>query len=288
MSQIHIDNLSYHYSGVGKPALEHISLNISKGECVTIIGANNSGKSTLCYAIAGVVPHLYNGRISGRVLIDGQENTDRTVSEIARQVGLVLQIPGNQLSGVRYSVLEEVAFGLENQGMPRDQMLQRVEDVLKLMGLEDFAERSPYHLSGGQMQRLALAAVLAVDPSILVLDEPTTFLDPQGARQVFEMLRFLKNEGKIVIIAEQRLDLIAEYADRVIALDQGRVVLDGTSEDVLTSPELHKIHLDWTRYTRVSELAKLNGMWQDGQPLSASLTSTLDGLVKIPKKHHAN
>ncbi|WP_136810810.1 energy-coupling factor ABC transporter ATP-binding protein [Desulfosediminicola flagellatus] len=288
MAQIQIDNLSYHYRGAEKPSLHKVSLNISPGECVAIIGANNSGKSTLCYALAGVVPHLYNGTISGRVLIDERENTSRTVSEIARQVGLVLQMPEKQLSGVRYTVAEEIAFGLENQGIPRKQMLVRIQEVLTLMGLQDVAERSPYHLSGGQIQRLALATVLAVDPSILVLDEPTTFLDPQGARQVFETLRVLQLHRRTVVIAEQRLDLIAEYADRVIALDQGRVILDGKPEDVLISPLLQEIGLNWTRYTQVAELAKLHGIWPDGRPLSASRSATIEGLEKTKERCHAN
>lgn len=288
MAQIQIDNLSYHYRGAEKPSLHKVSLDISPGECVAIIGANNSGKSTLCYALAGVVPHLYNGTISGRVLIDERENTSRTVSEIARQVGLVLQMPEKQLSGVRYTVAEEVAFGLENQGIPRKQMLVRIQEVLTLMGLQDVAERSPYHLSGGQIQRLALATVLAVDPSILVLDEPTTFLDPQGARQVFETLRVLQLHRRTVVIAEQRLDLIAEYADRVIALDQGRVILDGKPEDVLISPLLQEIGLNWTRYTQVAELAKLHGIWPDGRPLSASRSTTIEGLEKTKERCHAN
>lgn len=288
MSQIQIDNLSYLYRGAEKPSLHKVSLNISQGECVAIIGANNSGKSTLCYALAGVVPHLYNGRISGTVLIDEKDNSSRHVSEIARQVGLVLQMPEKQLSGVRYTVTEEVAFGLENLGVPRQKMLERIQEVLTLMGLRDVAERSPFHLSGGQIQRLALATVLAVDPSILVLDEPTTFLDPQGARQVFETLHVLKLQKKTVVIAEQRLDLIAEYADRVIALDQGRVVLDGKPEDALISPLLQKIGLNWTRYTQVAELAKVHGIWPDGRPLSASLSTTIDGLEKIGARCHAN
>ena len=198
-----------------------MTLHISEGEFVAIIGGNNSGKSTLCYALSGVVPHLFNGTFEGKVLIDGKNTKDKRVGEIAQNVGLVLQVPGNQMSGVRFTVFEEVAIGLENRGVDRDRIFARVETVLDLIGLAQFSDRSPFELSGGQQQRLALATVLAVNPDIIILDEPTTFLDPQGAELVFEILHQLQQQGKTIIIAEQRLDLIAHYAKRVVALDNG-------------------------------------------------------------------
>lgn len=285
MTQLETDSLTYHYPGSQKPSLEEVSIKISAGEFVAVIGANNSGKSTLCHAFAGVVPHLYHGKMGGRVLINGTDSSDKTVSEIAHHVGLVLQVPGNQMSGVRYTVFEEVAFGLENQGMAREEMKKRVETVLAILGLEKYAACSPYHLSGGQQQRLALATVLAVNPSILVLDEPTTFLDPQGAKQTFEILRQLQKQGKTIVIAEQKLDLIAEYADRVLAFYKGRLVMDGRPEDVLTSPVIKSINLDWTRYTKVAELAQMKGVWPVDHPLSASLSGTLSGLFQCRKIH---
>ena len=252
---------------------------------MAIIGANNSGKSTLCYALAGVVPHLYHGKMEGRVRINGIDNKDKTVSEIAHHVGLVLQVPGSQMSGVRYTVFEEVAFGLENRGVPREKMQERVETVLALIGLLEYATRSPFQLSGGQQQRLALATVLAVDPAILVLDEPTAFLDPQGAKLVFDILRQLQQQGKTIVIAEQRLDLIAEYADRVLAFDKGRLVLDGSPREVLTSPVMPSINLNWTRYTQVTELMRQKGLWPVDLPLPASLSETVDELSHLRKTH---
>lgn len=287
MAQLETDSLTYHYPGTQSPSLEEVSIRIPAGEFVAVIGANNSGKSTLCYALAGVVPHLYHGKIGGRVLINGTDSSDKTVSEIARYVGLVLQVPGNQISGVRYTVFEEVAFGLENQGVAREEMKKRVETVLDVMGLEKYSTRLPYHLSGGQQQRLALATVLAVNPSILVLDEPTTFLDPQGVKLVFDILRQLQQQGKTIVIAEQRLDLIAEYADRVLAFDKGRLVMEGPPGKVLTSPVVKRINLDWTRYTQVAELAKKKRLWPIDHPLSASLPDTMDGLL-LSRKIHAH
>ena len=285
MIQLETDRLTYQYSGSDDPALHAVSMRIQAGEFVALIGANNSGKSTLCYAFAGVVPHLYQGRMEGSVRINGTDNKDQTVSAIACSVGLVLQIPGSQMSGIRYTVFEEVAFGLENRGVAREKMRERVETVLDLMGLLEYATRSPFHLSGGQQQRLALATVLAVDPGILILDEPTTFLDPQGAKLVFDILRQLQRQGKTIVIAEQRLDLIAEYADRVLAFDQGHLVLDGSPREVLTSPLMQNINLDWTRYTQVADLARQKGLWPLDLPLPASLAETVDGLAPRRTDH---
>lgn len=283
MVQLETDLLTYQYPGSEKPALRKVSIRIPAGEFVAVIGANNSGKSTLCYALAGVVPNLYQGKMEGRVVMNGKDNKDNTISEIARHVGLVLQVPGSQISGIRYTVYEEVAFGLENRGVAREKMQERVEAVLTLIGLQEYATRSPFHLSGGQQQRLALATVLAVDPAILVLDEPTTFLDPQGAKLVFDILRRLHQQGKTIVIAEQRLDLVSEYADRVLALDKGQLVMDGSPEEVLTSPVMHSIKLNWTRYTQVAELLQQKGLWPLDLPLPASLSDAVDGFSHIRK-----
>jgi len=285
MNQIEISQLTYHYPGSEEAALEEVSLEVPAGEFVAVIGANNSSKSTLCLAITGVVPHLYQGEMKGKVLIDGKDNESRAVSEIGLDAGLVLQMPVSQISGVRCTVFEEVAFGLENRGVAREEIRSRVEYVLHLLGLEPFASRSPFQLSGGQQQRLALATVLAVDPSIVVLDEPTTFLDPQGARLVFTILQQLQQQGKTIVIAEQRLDLIAEYADRVLALDAGRLVMDGSPQEVLTSPLMESMKLSRTRYTRVAELLCQRGVWPVDLPLPASLTETITGVTQYRKRH---
>lgn len=280
MTQIVVDHLSYRYSDAAKQALHRVSFEIRAGEFVSLIGANNSGKSTLCYALAGVVPHLFQGKIEGKVLIDGIDNTSRTVSEIAEHVGLVLQVPGNQMSGVRFTVFEEVAFGLENRGVPREIIQERVEKALTLIGLQNFATHSPFELSGGQQQRLALATVLAVDPAIIILDEPTTFLDPQGAVLVFEILSQLQKQGKTIVIAEQRVDLVAQYANKVLAFDKGHLVMNSVPEDVLTSAAMHSMQLDWTRYTQVAHLASKKGLLPAETPLPASLQETVATLKK--------
>ncbi len=277
MPALSLSHLTFSYPDAARPALADISFQVEKGEMVAVVGANRSGKSTLCYAIAGVVPHFYHGEFRGQVQVGEKTTSEYTVAQLARSVGLVLQIPGNQLSGVRSTVFEEVAFGLENMGVKREEIYERVMGVLELTGLESFSSRSPYHLSGGEQQRLALAAVLAISPDILALDEPTTFLDPDGTRQIYEILHQLRRQGKTVIIAEQRLEWIALYADRVIVLDSGRMVLQGSPAKVLTDPKLWEAGLEWMPYTEAAVLGKKQGVWAEERDLPVSFADAVDG-----------
>jgi energy-coupling factor transport system ATP-binding protein len=277
MPALSLSHLTFSYPDAARPALADISFQVEKGEMVAVVGANRSGKSTLCYAIAGVVPHFYHGEFRGQVQIGEKITSEYTVAQLARSVGLVLQIPGNLLSGVRSTVFEEVAFGLENMGVKREKIYERVMAVLELTGLEYFTSRSPYHLSGGEQQRLALAAVLAISPDILALDEPTTFLDPDGTRQIYEILHQLRRQGKTVIIAEQRLEWIALYADRVIVLDSGRMVLQGSPAKVLTDPKIQEAGLEWMPYTEAAVLGKKQGVWGEERDLPVSFAGAVDG-----------
>ena len=278
MPIIEINNLTYTYPASKTPALNDLSLQVRPGQFVAVIGANNSGKTSLCHALAGVIPHLYHGTQHGQVLVCGRDTADQSVSELAASVAFVMQNPESQLSGVRFTVREEVAFGLENQGMDRRLMQERVDTALDLTGITNLADRSPHHLSGGQLQKVALASAVATDAPILVLDEPTTFLDPTSAGAVFAVLRRLQNQGKTIVLAEQRLESVALFADRVVALDKGKIVLDGPPKHVLVSPLMKKIGLDWMRFTRIAATAKENGLWENGNPLPVTLADTASGL----------
>ncbi|MEZ7195130.1 energy-coupling factor ABC transporter ATP-binding protein [Pseudodesulfovibrio karagichevae] len=275
---ISLDNLAYTYPAADRPALDGITFDIEEGSFTALVGRNNAGKTSLCYALAGVIPHLYGGDMAGRVLVDGLDTRESDVADLALRVGLVMQNPASQFSGARFTVFEEVAFGLENRGVPRDLMAERVERALRLAGIADLARRSPAQLSGGQQQKVALASVLVGDPDVLVLDEPTTFLDPSGAVRVFETLDGLCREGRTVILAEHRLEWIARFADRVLVLDGGRIVLDGPPAEVLAAPELARIGLSGNRYTEVARLARERGMWDADRPLAATLESAVAGL----------
>lgn len=270
---IEIDSLTYSYPVANRPALRDLSLRIPEGQFCAILGANGAGKSTLCYAISGFVPHFYRGKMEGRVQVAGMSIADASLADLAGVVGLVFSNPFNQITGACYSVREEIAFGLENLGLPRPEMHERIDHVLALARLEDLSERSPFALSGGQQQRLALASILAMQPRVLVLDEPTSQLDPAGAREVFAMLGALAEErGVTVILASHALEWVAAYADRVIVLDEGAVAADGAPAEVLTASELETSAVGATRYTQAARRGQQQGL----VPARRSLPVTLE------------
>ena len=269
---VDIRKLTYTYPAAIAPALQDVDLQVPEGQFCALIGANGAGKSTLCYAIAGFVPHFYNGELRGSVQVAGIDVPSASLARLAGTVGLVFANPFNQISGARFTVRDEVAFGLENLGVPRSEMLVRTNEILAMAGLEHIAGRSPYALSGGQQQRVALAAVMVMRPQVLVLDEPTSQLDPTGTREVFEALAALAGQSHItVVLAEHKLEPIAAHADRVVVLAQGRIVADGSPANVLSSPDLERYGLLPTRYTQAARLAVARGLAQPAERLPVTL-----------------
>ena len=261
MATVNLQNVTYKYPLTDNPVLKNVNLQVESGEFIAIIGPNGAGKSTLCYLLAGFVPHFYKGKLTGTVEVAGIETQNSSLSEWVLNVGLAFQNPFNQISGARYTVFEEVAFGLENIGVPREEMQERVEHALKLTGISDLAERSPYSLSGGQQQRVALTSILVMEPKVLVLDEPTSQLDPIGTREVFGVIRTMAERGMTVVLAEHKMEWIAQYTDRVVALHEGKIMLDGTPSDVLASDLLDGKGFGISRYTSVARKAKQQGLW---------------------------
>jgi energy-coupling factor transporter ATP-binding protein EcfA2 len=261
--------------------LDDITLEISEGQFCAVVGPNEAGKSTLGYTIAGFVPHFYHGTLEGKVRVAGMDTSESQLSELVTHVGLIFQNPFNQISGTKFTVQEEIAFGLENLGVPREEMLVRVEAVMDLLGIEDIAGRSPLALSGGQMQRVAIASVLAMDPRILVLDEPTSQLDPIGSREVFAAIRALSASGdRTVVMIEHKLEWVAAFADRVIAMSDGMIVADGEPRQVLTDPALIGFGVGETRYTLAARRAASLGFWPDGLELPVTLEQAESGFLQ--------
>lgn len=262
MAIVTLDNVTYKYPLTDSPALKNIDLEVNEGEFVAVVGPNGAGKSTLCYALAGFVPHFFKGELTGTVFVDGKDLLKSTLNEWVLNVGLAFQNPFNQISGAKYTVFEELAFGLENIGVRRDEMISRVEDAMKLTGISDLADRSPYSLSGGQQQRVALTSILVMQPKVLVLDEPTSQMDPIGTREVFGVIRTLAEQGMTVILVEHKMEWIAKFADRVIALYDGQILLEGTPPEVLTSDILQGKGFGISRYTSTAREAKKLGLWK--------------------------
>jgi energy-coupling factor transport system ATP-binding protein len=249
---VQVNNLTYGYPGHAI-VLHEINLKVLKGEMFGIIGPNGAGKSTLCKALNGLVPQFYGGTYGGEVTVSGMNAMKHTVAELSLKVGLVFQEPSNQFSGVSTRVDEEVAFGMSMMGFQRDEMKDRISDSLRKVGLEGLEDRSPFELSGGQQQRLAIATVLAVKPEVVVMDEPTAQLDPVGKTEVLETMRALNREGYTIIVAEHEIEELATFADRIIALNEGRIILEGSTRKVLTQVEqLKEIGVDPPSITELS------------------------------------
>jgi energy-coupling factor transport system ATP-binding protein len=278
---IQLEKVSYTYPAVAAPALCDLTLNIPDGQFCAIVGANGAGKSTLGYTIAGFVPHFYHGTLEGKIQVAGMDTQTTPLSELVAVTGLIFQNPFNQISSTKYTVREEIAFGLENLGVTRTKMLARIEAVMALVGISDLAERSPLALSGGQMQRVAIASVLAMQPRVLVLDEPTSQLDPVGSREVFSAVRALSQAGgTTVIIVEHKLEWVAAFADRVIVLADGKLIADGTPDYVLTDPALLTAGVGQTRYTQAARLAQQ----RDFLPAEKRLPVTIEQAVEVFRK----
>lgn len=280
MAIVNLQNVTYQYPLTDSPVLKNINLQVNEGEFVAVVGPNGAGKSTLCYTIAGFVPHFFKGEMTGTVEVAGVESHKSSLSEWVLNVGLAFQNPFNQISGAKYTVFEEIAFGLENTGVPRDEMKQRVEDAMKMTNISDLADRSPYSLSGGQQQRVALTSILVMQPKVLVLDEPTSQMDPIGTREVFGVIRTMAEQGMTVILVEHKVEWIASFADRVIALHEGQIILDGKPSEVLTSDALIDKGFGISRYTSVARKAKEMGLWkQDNLPVT--LEEAVEGFAPI-------
>jgi energy-coupling factor transport system ATP-binding protein len=283
MAIVELRDVTYKYPLTDVPALQNINLQVENGEFLALIGPNGAGKSTLCYTLAGFVPHFFKGDLTGTVQVAGMESHTSTLSEWVLNVGLAFQNPFNQISGAKYTVFEELAFGLENTGVPRQAMIARVEEAMQLTGISDLADRSPYSLSGGQQQRVALTSILVMQPKVLVLDEPTSQMDPIGTREVFAVIRSMAERGMTVILAEHKMEWIAQFADRVVALKDGEILLDGSPSEVLTSPLLPEYGFGISRYTSVARRAQELGLW-NGEKLPVTLEQAVERFSALREK----
>mgnify|MGYP001166110205 CR=1 FL=1 len=253
MKKIVVENLKYRYPGTSELALDDISFEIEEGEFISIIGRNNAGKSTLCQALVGLVPHFFKGAYGGQVKIDGIEVGNSELHEIVAKVGYVFQDPYTQITGSKLSVEEEVAFGLENRGVPREEMIDRIYHTLKLLGIFEHKDKNPYELSGGQMQRLAIASIIALNPEVIVLDEPTSQLDPQGSEEVFQAIQNLSQQGMTVVMVEHKMEKIAQYSDRVLLIDKGKLIDFDTPAKIFSREDLLNYGIHPPVYTQICQ-----------------------------------
>ena len=251
MSVITVEKLRYRYPHTKELALDGVDFSVEKGEFIGIIGENGAGKSTLSQAIMGLVPQFYKGAYGGKIMVDGLEAGKTPVAQLCGHVGLVFQNPFNQLSGAKDNVYEEVAFGMQNLGVPAEEMKKRVEEALKLLDIWQYRDRNPFDLSGGQMQRVAIASVLVMRPDVMILDEPTSQLDPQGSDEVFQAVEKLTNSGITILMIEQKIEKMAAYCDRILLLHKGKQIAFDTPQKVFSLKNLEEYGILAPAFTRI-------------------------------------
>ena len=276
MGYFKLENVSYQYPLENRKVLKNINLDIKKGEFWAVIGKNGSGKTTLCSILRRFVPDFYKGELTGKITLEGKELREYSQKEIVQKIGFVFQNPFTQISGVKDTVFEEIAYGLENLGLEREVIISEVEKILKLLEIEKLRDRNPYDLSGGQKQRVALASIIAMNPDILVIDEPTSQLDPKGTEDIFKIINLMANEGKTIILVEHKLELIAEYAQNILVLDEGEIILSGKAEEVLNNKILLEKEIGMTQYSMLAyELEKARKVEFEEIPITKEKTVEL-------------
>ena len=279
MGYFKIENVNYKYPLEDKQALKNINIEIKKGEFWAVIGKNGSGKTTFCNMLRRFVPDFYKGELTGKITLEDKELKNYSQKELVQKIGFVFQNPFTQISGVKDTVFEEIAYGLENLGLEKEEIISRVEEILKLLEIEKLRDRNPYDLSGGQKQRVALASIIAMNPDILVIDEPTSQLDPKGTEDIFKIINLMANEGKTIILVEHKLELIAEYAQNILVLDEGEIILSGKAEEVLNNKILLEKEIGMTQYSMLAyELEK------SGKVEFEEIPITKEKIVELLKK----
>jgi energy-coupling factor transporter ATP-binding protein EcfA2 len=276
LSIVQANHLSFTYTGASKPSIEDISIGIAPGEFVVLTGPSGCGKTTICRCLNGLIPNFYSGDFTGELIVDGMSVKQHTTAELAPHVGMVFQNPENQLFSL--SVERDVAFGPENLGLSREETRKRVDWALDVTGISRLKDKPPYELSGGQQQRAAIASVLAMQPKVMILDEPTSFLDPKSALEILEVISDLnKKLGITIILVEHRLDIVSKHANRVIVMDNGRIVLDGTPKDVY-GEHARLIGIGLPRVTALFNLLQRDGI------RFAETPTTVDEAVDVLRK----
>jgi energy-coupling factor transporter ATP-binding protein EcfA2 len=273
---LRIKGLSFRYPDSPKKAVEGFDLDVGEEEVVVLAGPSGCGKSTLLRAVNGLIPHMYSGDYSGMVSVGGLIVKDSSMRDLAQKVGFLFQNPENQI--FMFTVERDIAFGLENLGVPRSEMRRRVDEAMTLLDIGELALRAPHELSDGQKQRVALAGVLAMQPRLVILDEPTSLLDPKTAAELVALVAKLRKElGTTFVVVEHRLDLLVNVADRLVVMNEGRKALDGTPREVLFGDEAEGYGVTVPSITRLQKMLSRDGfVSQDVLLTPAELAETLE------------
>jgi energy-coupling factor transporter ATP-binding protein EcfA2 len=264
---IKFSNFSFRYKKSKIYALDNINLEIEPDKFILLAGETGSGKTTLIRCMNGLIPQFYSGYYKGKVEVNGIETTKISIADLSTVVGIVFQTPENQL--IAMNVKHEIAFGLENLGVPREDIEKKIEEVVQLTGIEHILDKAPFEISGGEQQRVALASILALEPEILILDEPTANLDPLFAKKIIELLKDIQEEKNItIIIIEHRLDMVLNYIDQIILMKEGKILQKGEKHEVINGDIFKNVEINKPFIYRIFRQLQEDGFYKQQIPLN--------------------
>ncbi|MFX1337501.1 MAG: energy-coupling factor ABC transporter ATP-binding protein [Promethearchaeota archaeon] len=267
MHLIEFHNFYFRYKKNKEYQLNDINFKIDDNKFILLCGQTGSGKTTLIRCMNGLIPQFYPGFYRGSVEVLGRDTAETPIADLSTEIGIVFQNPENQL--ISMNVEHEIAFGMENLGVPRQEMERRINDVIKLTEIEHLLDKAPFDLSGGEQQRVAIASILVLEPRVLVLDEPTALLDPSMAEKIIRLLKKIQTEKNMtIIISEHRMDLVIPYANEIILLENARIVEHGKRDDVLNSENFQRLNINKPVIYSVFSRLKSENLYQNNIPAS--------------------
>ena len=278
MSLIKFNNFHFRYKGNDEYALNNINLEIESNRFILLAGETGSGKTSLIRCMNGLIPQFYAGYYKGQVEISGKNTTETTISELSSEVGIVFQNPENQL--IAMNVEHEIAFGLENLGIPREEIKEKIKEVVEITEIESIIDKAPFEISGGEQQRVAIASILVLEPMVIVLDEPTANLDPLFARKILNLLKKIQVEKKMtIIISEHRMDLLLPLVDDIILMKESEIIAHDTKDKIINSNTFENLNINKPKiYSIFNELKNRNQFQRD---IPVSIQDAISSLKMI-------
>ena len=278
MSLIELQHINYRYPLTSDLTIKDLSLKVEPGEVLGVIGSNGSGKTTVCNIMRGFIPAFYKGELEGKVIFEDKPLDTSNLGRLAQKIGYAFQNPFTQMTGVKYTVYDEIGYGLENLSVPREEANEKVEQVIKLLNLEKIRNQNPYDLSGGQKQMVALASVIVLDPELIILDEPTSQLDPSSTLAVYNIVKNLKKQGKTIIIVDHKVDLLAQVCDEIAVIQDGQLVVKG---------ETHHVFSDEKVVAAGGQIPEVSAFYLKKYPKSKQVPVTVDEAYEMLKEAKA-
>ncbi len=278
MSLIELQHINYRYPLTSDLTIKDLSLKVEPGEVLGVIGSNGSGKTTVCNIMRGFIPAFYKGELEGKVIFEDKPLDTSNLGRLAQKIGYAFQNPFTQITGVKYTVYDEIGYGLENLSVPREEANEKVEQIIKLLNLEKIRNQNPYDLSGGQKQMVALASVIVLDPELIILDEPTSQLDPSSTLAVYNIVKNLKKQGKTIIIVDHKVDLLAQVCDEIAVIQDGQLVVKG---------ETHHVFSDEKVVAAGGQIPEVSAFYLKKYPKSKQVPVTVDEAYEMLKEARA-